>query len=251
MHWKEELVDSEQKVKGYLERHLRAAGIPSPYITIDPGIGFRVEAKTPKGKGILTFQLADYAGHTSMSINAFDVYAPYKKQGLNFGAMAMKCAFASLFERKKNYFVLDLVYNDGLSFWPYFGSLPQMFTLDPAHIGSFLRVYDKRLDGDAKEKIRSFIVAMHEMPLKTWQEMSQYKGRLDDERPIGHMLLREMPEYLTHRLIPGLPSVNAILQKRLGTIPPFQDVSLAFPEMAAELRGIPRNGRRYYHLIYA
>ena len=126
MHWKNELIEYEKDVRAFMSRHLQAAGIKSPDVTVENNIGFYVAAHTASGAPILAFQLTEYAGKACFEINNFEVFEPFTKRGL--GALAFKCALPALHERKKTHFLISLADETALGFWFHFGAITESFS---------------------------------------------------------------------------------------------------------------------------
>lgn len=176
-----------------------------------------------------------------------EVGRDYKGKGLGLGKMALKAYLAILHERGLNHIILKTVAKNGINFWPHMGSLPIVNFMRPklciaSLLKEFLERYDKKHKVVAKKDREKFIQECSNSPYHAWKYLSQLKAMvcMEGEREVSvyKTVFSFLPDFEDHILLPGEPNTRKVLEKHLGVIPPFRDVSNTYAkEFVEEIKG--------------
>jgi ribosomal protein S18 acetylase RimI-like enzyme len=233
MNWKNECIFScdETTVQDFLTKHLRALNVDAPDVRVTSSkkdFGIEIYAGSDDEIGFMTMQGCENSGFAVKDIRVHEGY-----RGRSIGPLLVKAGLGAAAARGKTHLIVENVGEDGLIFWHKLGSVHQVDEGLMRLFGeSVAGLFEDYLAGRRKDLEPASLVAVmalakaaRKRPLSSLRLLANSPAKTKTGELVSLEILRRVPTERRHILLPGEPATRGFLQKRLGPVPEFEDVS--------------------------
>lgn len=220
MTWKNELVTSTGDAENFLRRQFASLGASHLKIECKHHEGLSFWAGTD-ASGELSC-LANFEINNNRGITVQSAFVAKKVRGKGLGLMAAKCAIGLAYEHNERSVVFFKVRQDGPSFWPTLGAMPQS---KPVHIGRHIQAalgqHKIDIDQPSIQEIKQIIRLAEKDSFAAWHALSQTKVRLKNGSFFKQGIFDKICFKKDLKLHLNMKETQSILRARLGALPAF------------------------------